>query len=179
MGIEIGRCNQSADNSETVKVGRRCCPQASICGQEKEHVAMNLLSSGSPGAAVSRVKLVAVAASVGFTPVLAQEGAPEESRPPENVEFEDEVAKGILPQLGILLRIPEDFRLYDPEDPKPPEEEIEYERTFPFGAEAAIKRGYSLPLPIGISAIYVSIKPEQDLEGDVYLWQSHMAATGQ
>jgi hypothetical protein len=86
---------------------------------------------------------------------------------------------GILPQLGILLRIPEDFRLYDPEDPKPPEEEIEYERTFPFGAEAAIKRGYSLPLPIGISAIYVSIKPEQDLEGDVYLWQSHMAATGQ
>jgi hypothetical protein len=140
---------------------------------------MNLLSSGSPGAAVSRVKLVAVAASVGFTPVLAQEGAPEESRPPENVEFEDEVAKGILPQLGILLRIPEDFRLYDPEDPKPPEEEIEYERTFPFGAEAAIKRGYSLPLPIGISAIYVSIKPEQDLEGDVYLWQSHMAATGQ
>lgn len=124
---------------------------------------MNPLSTGSPGAAVSRVMLVAVAAFVGFTPVLAQEGAPEESRPPENVEFEDEVAKGILPQLGILLRIPEDFRLYDPEDPKPPEEEIEYERTFPIGAAEAINRGYSLPLPIGISAIYVSNVQDQTM----------------
>jgi len=83
-------------------------------------------------------------------------------------ETTSQPAKGILPQLGFLLQVPEKFILYDPEMPKEPEEPIEYDRVFPRMAEEVINRGYRLPLPIGISVIGVGNTQGQDIT-DVYV----------
>ena len=77
-------------------------------------------------------------------------------------------ARGILPQLGFLLQVPESLILYDPDTPKEPEEPIKYDRTFPRMAEEVINRGYRLPLPIGISVIGVGNTQGQDIT-DVYV----------
>ncbi len=120
--------------------------------------------------------LLALAAMSGLSPAIAiasdededkDESRVEEFREEENAVLEEELqrqpAKGILPQLGILLRLPEGIRLYDPEKPRPPDERIEYNRTFPIGGEKAINRGYALPRPFGISGIYVSNVQDQTL----------------
>jgi hypothetical protein len=72
-------------------------------------------------------------------------------------------AKGVLPQIAVLLRMPERFRLYDPEGPRLPDEPIEYDRRFPIGGQEVINRGYALPLPIGVSLIYVPNVQDQTI----------------
>ena len=72
-------------------------------------------------------------------------------------------AAGVLPQLGILLQLPEDYKLYDPEGPRPPDEYIEYDRMFPIWGEQTINRGYKLPLPIGVSIIGVNNTQDQTI----------------
>ncbi len=104
---------------------------------------------------VKKSLLILFAVSV-VTPALAQENVtdtPDEKPSPE-------VAKGILPQLGILLELPE---LYNPEDPVPPGGHIEYDRVFPFFGQNLVNRGYKLPLPIGLSIIAVTNIQDQTL----------------
>jgi hypothetical protein len=72
-------------------------------------------------------------------------------------------AAGILPQLGVAMHLPEDFRLYDPDGPRPPDERIEYNRTFPIWGEDLINRGYALPRPIGLSIIGVDNTQDQGI----------------
>ena len=78
-------------------------------------------------------------------------------------ELQRQPAKGILPQLTVWLRLPEGIRLYDPEKPRPPDERLEYNRRFPIGGEEVINQGYALPLPTGISLIYVSNLQDQEI----------------
>lgn len=66
-----------------------------------------------------------------------------------------DTAPGILPQLGVLLRLPDSLQLRDPNDPEPPNAKIAYDRLLPLGAQKVIDRGYSLPLPLGITIIGV------------------------
>lgn len=77
--------------------------------------------------------------------------------------LEENLANGILPQLGVLLRIPKEYRLYDPKKPQKPEEHIEYNRHLPFFAEEVINQGYALPSPFGISLIGVYNDQAQDI----------------
>lgn len=96
-----------------------------------------------------------------FTSALAQANASDEEQSAPNEEPGRQVAVGILPQLGTALRLPEGFRFYDPEGPRSPDEHIEYDRSFPIGAEKLINRGYSLPSPIGVSIIGVTNLQDQ------------------
>ena len=98
-----------------------------------------------------------------FTSALAQENASDEEQSAPNEEPGRHVAVGVLPQLGVVLRLPEDFRLYDPEGPRSPDEHIEYDRPFPVGAEKLINRGYALPLPIGLAIIGVTNLQDQTI----------------
>lgn len=66
-----------------------------------------------------------------------------------------EVGDGILPQLGVLLKLPESFQLRYPEGPVISETPIVYDRKLPFFGQRAIDRGYSLPLPLGVALIGV------------------------
>ncbi len=122
----------------------------------------------------SAAALLALAALSGLSPAvaIASDEEEEESWVEEFREEEDSVleevlqrqpAKGILPQLGILLRLPEGIRLYDPEKPSAPDERIEYNRTFPIGGEKVINLGYALPRPFGISVIYVNNLQDQTI----------------
>ena len=120
----------------------------------------------------SAAALLALAALSGLGPAVAiasdeDESWVEEFREEEDSVLEEELqrqpAKGILPQLGVLLRLPEGIRLYDPEKPRPPDERIEYNRTFPIRGEVVINRGYALPRPFGISVIYVSNVQDQTI----------------
>ena len=81
----------------------------------------------------------------------------------EDEEITRQPAKGILPQLSVLLQLPDSFILYDPETPKAPEEPIEYDRTFPIMGKTVINRGYRLPQPIGVSVIGVDNTQGQDI----------------
>ncbi len=104
---------------------------------------------------VKKLLLILFAVSV-VTPALAQENAtdtPDEKPDPQ-------AAKGILPQLGVLLELPE---LYRPEDPVPPDGHVEYDRAFPFFGEDLVNRGYKLPLPIGLSIIAVTNIQDQTI----------------
>ncbi len=107
-----------------------------------------------------------------FSPAVAiasdeEESWREEFRAEEDSVLQDELqrqpAKGILPQLFVLLRLPEGVRLYNPDKPNPPAEPLEYNRRFPFGGEKAINRGYALPRPYGMSAIYITNLQDQTL----------------
>ena len=109
------------------------------------------------------VALSTTAAMACFTSALAQENASDEEQSAPNEEPGRHVAVGVLPQLGVALRLPEDFRLYDPQGPRSPDEHIEYDRLFPVGAEKLINRGYALPLPIGVSIIGVSNLQDQTI----------------
>jgi len=75
------------------------------------------------------VALSTTAAMACFTSALAQENASDEEQSAPNEEPGRHVAVGVLPQLGVALRLPEDFRLYDPQGPRSPDEHIEYERA--------------------------------------------------
>ncbi|MDV7145670.1 hypothetical protein R3X27_23550 [Tropicimonas sp. TH_r6] len=70
---------------------------------------------------------------------------------------------GILPQLGVLLRLPEGLQLRNPSKPAPPEEPIPYDRVFPLLGEEVVNRGYALPLPVGVSLMSVNNIQEQHL----------------
>ncbi len=107
--------------------------------------------------------LAAAAAIACFTPALAQANALDEEQSAPDEESGRQPARGVLPQLAVMLRVPEDFRLYDPEGPSPRDEHIEYNRTFPLGGEEVINRGYALPLPIGVSIIYVPNVQDQTI----------------
>ena len=110
------------------------------------------------------ITLLVFIASTAFNNAICQQ----DTSSGKNEEITRQPAKGILPQLGNLLQVPEDFILYDPETPKEPEEPIEYNRVFPQMAEEVINRGYRLPLPIGISVIGVDNTQGQDIT-DVYV----------
>ena len=102
-------------------------------------------------AALAAATLIACSA-----PVLAEED--ESDQQPER-----RIATGILPQLSVALRLPENYRLYDPDEPTAPDEPPEYNRRFPIGGAEVIKRGYALPLPIGVSIIGVNNVQDQDI----------------
>ncbi len=74
-------------------------------------------------------------------------------------------ARGILPQLGVALELPEDYLLYGPEGPRRPDEYVEYGRTFPIMGEKLVNRGYKLPLPYGLSIIGVHNTQDQSITG--------------
>ncbi|WP_139188567.1 autotransporter outer membrane beta-barrel domain-containing protein [Aliiruegeria lutimaris] len=74
-----------------------------------------------------------------------------------------EAAPGVLPQLGVLLRVPDNLQLRDPSASKVPDEPIRYDRLFPLLGEEAINRGYALPLPIGLTLLGVDNVQEQNL----------------
>ena len=97
--------------------------------------------------------------SASFNDALSQQ----DPHTGKDEESAAEPARGILPQLGVLLQVPEGLVLYDPETPVAPEEPIEYERVFPIMAEEVINNGYKLPLPIGISIIGVHNTQGQDV----------------
>jgi hypothetical protein len=94
----------------------------------------------SPGNLVPA--LVTTASMIFFSSALAQEnGSDTADEKPDR-----QVAEGILPQLGVLLQLPEDYRAYGPEAPIPPDEHIEYDRIVSYLGEELINRGYRLPL---------------------------------
>ena len=88
-------------------------------------------------------------------------GDEEQSSPDENRGHQR--STGVLAQVAVWLRVPEDFRLYDPIDPHVPVEPIKYDRNFPIGGQEAINRGYTLPLPTGVSMIYVPNVQDQTI----------------
>lgn len=109
------------------------------------------------------VVVLTAAAFANSTSALAQANESDEVQSDEIEEPPRQIATGVLPQLAVLLRVPEDLRLYDPDDPSPPDEHIEYDRTFPIGGEEVVNRGYALPLPIGVSIIYVPNVQDQTI----------------
>ena len=129
------------------------------------------------------VALATMASMIFFSPAWAQENASDtpEEKPDRPVaegvpaqesasdtpdkKAERRAAQGLLPQLGILLELTEDYKLYGPDDPIPPDEHIEYNRTFPIGGEKLVNRGYKLPLPIGLSIIGVHNTQDQAITG--------------
>ena len=109
------------------------------------------------------VVVLTAAAFANSTSALAQANESDEDQSDEIEELPRQIATGVLPQLAVLLRVPEDLRLYDPDVPSPPDEHIEYDRTFPIGGEEVVNRGYALPLPIGVSIIYVPNVQDQTI----------------
>jgi len=97
------------------------------------------------------------------TSALAQSETSGEDQSIAVEELPRQPATGVLPQLAVLLRVPDGFRLYDPGGPSPPDEHIEYNRTFPIGGEEVVNRGYALPLPIGVSIIGVNNVQDQTI----------------
>ena len=110
-----------------------------------------------------KILVVLAAAMTCFTSALAQVNASDEEQPAPDEESGRHSAAGILPQLSVLFRLPEDFKLYDPDAPRAPDEHIEYDHTFPIGAEAAINRGYALPSPTGVSIIGLTNVQDQTI----------------
>lgn len=96
-------------------------------------------------------------------PALAQELESEEDQAALGSTYDRRIATGILPQLAVALRLPENYRLYEPDDPSPTNEPVEYTRRFPIGGAEVIKRGYALPLPVGITVIGVNNVQDQDI----------------
>ena len=91
------------------------------------------------------------------TQVWAQDETNDSREDAQNSQESDpqrrDVAKGVLPQLGVALKLPDGVQLYNPEGPRAPDEPLSYNRLFPIGAEKLINQGYALPLPGGISVI--------------------------
>lgn len=70
---------------------------------------------------------------------------------------------GVLPQLGVLLRLPDGLQLRNPSAPEAPTEPIEYNRLFPLLGEKTINAGYALPLPAGVTLLGINNVQEQRL----------------
>ncbi len=108
-----------------------------------------------------------VLALVAGSPSLAQETQAAEDN--EELTFARrftgavETPSGVLPQLGVLLRLPDGLQLRNPRSPSPPDEPIPYNRVFPLLGEEMINRGYALPLPIGATLLGVNNIQEQHL----------------
>jgi len=73
-----------------------------------------------------------------------------------------ETADGIIPQLGVKLRLPDGLQLRDPSHPEQNAPQ-KYTRSLPFGAQKVVDQGYSLPLPFGITVIGVKNSQRQSL----------------
>ena len=111
----------------------------------------------------SRCAAYALACALCFASALPQAIASDEEPPTAGNKSGRQPSAGVLPQLAVLLRVPENFRLYDPDNPQAPDERIEYNRMFPIGGEEVINRGFALPYPIGLSVIYVSNVQDQEI----------------
>ena len=94
---------------------------------------------------------------------IAQAGEVEGESSSPDADQSPTGAWGILPQLSVALRLPEEYRLYDPQAPTAPAERLEYNRRFPIGGEEVINRGFALPRPFGISLIVVENVQDQDI----------------
>ncbi|SHJ22062.1 hypothetical protein SAMN05444000_10662 [Shimia gijangensis] len=96
---------------------------------------------------------------------LAQSASGEEDliTSPDETILDDGTPDGILPQLGILLKFPDHLQLRRPESAALSDEPIVYDRKLPFFAQQAVDRGFSLPLPYGISGILVSNQQLQNI----------------
>lgn len=77
-------------------------------------------------------------------------------------------ATGILPQLAVLMRLPDEYQLYDPEERETPHSPKVYEHALPFFAQEVVNKGYELPLPFGVSVIGVYNNQAQ-LVSDLYV----------
>lgn len=86
-----------------------------------------------------------------------------ELSPPDEVVIVDEKPDGILPQLGVLLKLPEHLQLRRPDGAIAPDEPMVYDRTLPFFAQQAVDRGFSLPLPYGLSGLLVNNRQLQSI----------------
>ena len=71
------------------------------------------------------VVVLTTAAFANSTSALAQANESDEVQSDEIEQPSRRIATGVLPQLAVLLRVPEDLRLYDPGGPSPPDEHIE------------------------------------------------------
>lgn len=99
--------------------------------------------------------LVAVVAFHSGSSAFAQDG--------KRFTGEVETAPGILPQLGVLLRFPDELQLRNPETNEPEAEPEPYNRLLPLGAEKVIEKGYLLPLPLGFTIIGVDNTQRQGI----------------
>ncbi|WP_127111893.1 autotransporter outer membrane beta-barrel domain-containing protein [Shimia sediminis] len=93
--------------------------------------------------------------------VMLAEGAGDAPEPA--AEEAGAVSGGILPQLAMSLRLPENLQLRYPNAPQPTEEPVIYDRVLPFFGQKAVDRGYTLPLPFGISVIGVGNEQAQEI----------------
>ena len=123
------------------------------------------MGNSSPGFARQSVRraLIALATTAALACASASRAQSTEAEPAPNEVPRRQPAKGVLPQLSFLLRLPEGLQLSDPEDPRPPDEPVEYGRKFPIGGQEVINRGYALPLPVGLSIIYVPNVQDQTI----------------
>lgn len=69
----------------------------------------------------------------------------------------------MLPQLGVLFRLPDTLQLQNPDTGQPEDTPSPYHRILPFGANKVIERGYSFPLPFGITVIGVENTQRQSI----------------
>ncbi len=92
--------------------------------------------------------------------------------PQGNDPFEDatdlqpssaDMSDGILPQLGILLKFPDNLQLRNPRNTQTAAEPVTYDRKLPFFGQQAVDRGFALPLPFGISVIGVKNSQLQEI----------------
>lgn len=104
---------------------------------------------------ISRIGPLAIVACLIAAPALAEGG--------NRFTGAVDTAPGILPQLGVLLRLPDNLQLRDPDEPETPDGPATYGRLLPLGAQKVIERGYALPLPLGISILGVDNTQRQGI----------------
>ena len=86
-------------------------------------------------------KLIVIACVVLWHPAFAADTR--EAEEPETMDSELAEAKrtGVLASLSFLIQWPKKVGWRDPDLPTPPDGDVEYNRRFPIGAEAALRRG--------------------------------------
>ena len=112
----------------------------------------------------TRKNSVALAALVFGLGLATVAGADESASAPVGEDPDVErVPGGILPQLGLALRLPDNLQLRYPDAPVPTDDPVVYDRVLPFFGQAAVDRGYTLPLPFGVSVIGVENSQAQEI----------------
>ncbi len=79
----------------------------------------------------------------------------------EELEETKSGSMGIVPALTSIFQIPKKMHIRNPDAPVPPEDDIEYNRFFPIGAEEALRRGFLLPRPVGLAFAAVNTTSRQ------------------